>query len=371
MALSAQSSVPWDAMNETVFARHGWIPNVVRDDDGLKIELGAGADALHQPRTFSFPISEAHLDVIRNDLTRHVLLWAAVLPLCQAAGTRGPLDEDAAVALLNPILFGSRDEVEVFVRDIPGYKAILVGYGADIHLLERGQIFDSMHSATEESDAERVKTYVADSRRAQRGIRLTPLDAAVLKYSGHYFHGAKIPTREPDAVDPELLPDVMQVIAIAEQARAGMGFSGDRQGREDDSAARKREWKQIEKKVHRSVRRAYPRLADDAVRSVTFLMCSEASQRNRRPDLSEAIVLFLKRYPGKNEEEFRSRVDTEALRDAVRSILDETMRIQIDWGDKTLADIGGEVRTVMRERHPELSGAAIHKLGNYFTYLVK
>lgn len=371
MPLPALSPVTWDAMNETVFSRHGWIPNVVRDDDGLKIELGAGADALHQPRTFSFPISEAHLEVIRNDLTRHILLWAAVLPLCDAAGIGRPLDEEAAVALLDPILFGSRDDVESFMREIPGYKAMLVGYGADIQLLERGQIFDSMHSATEESDAGRVKKYVADSRRAQRGVRLTPLDAAVLKYTGHYFHGAKIPTREPDAVDPALLPDVMQVIATAEQACAGMGSSGEKQGREDSSATRKREWKQIEKAVHRSVRRAYPRLADDAVRSVTFLMCSEARERNRRPDLSEAIVLFLRRFPGKNEEEFRSRVDTAALRDAVRSILDETMRIHIDWGDKTLAEIGGEVRTVVRERHPELSDAAIHKLGNYFTYLVK
>lgn len=358
-------------MRETVFARYGWIPNVVRDDDGLKIELGAGADALHQPRTFSFPISEAHLEVIKNDLTRHVLLWAAILPLCNAAGIGRPLDEEAAVALLDPILLGSRDEVESFMREIPGYKAMLVGYGADIQLLERGQIFDSMHSATEESDSERVKKYVADSRRAQRGVRLTPLDAAVLKYTGHYFHGAKIPAREPDAVDPELLPEVMQVIATAEQACAGMSISGERQGREDTSSTKKREWKRIEKAVHRSVRRAYPRLADDAVRSVTFLMCSEASRRNRDVDLSEAIVLRLKRYPSKNEEEYRSRVDSEAMRDAVRSILDETMRIHIDWGDKSLAEIGDEVVSVMRERRPELSDAALHKLGNYFTYLVK
>lgn len=257
-------------LNEVAFARHGWIPRVVREDGALKLELGAGADALHQPRTFSFPILDDHLEVIQNDLTRHVLLWAAVLPLCDAAGTRGPLDEHAAVALLDPILFGSTDEVETFMQGILGYHAMLVGYGADIRLLGRGQIFDSMHSATEESNSELVKTYVADRGRARRGVRLTALDAAILNYTGQYLHGAKIPARSPDAVDPALLPDVMQVIATAEQSCVGMrGATG------------KHEWKQIEKTVHRTVRHTYPNLADDVVRSVSFLMCSESRNRGR------------------------------------------------------------------------------------------
>lgn len=255
-------------MDEVVFTRPGWIPGVVRADGELRLRLGAGADALHQPRTFSFPISDAHLEVIRDDLTRHVLLWAAVLPLCSAAGTNRPLDEDAAVALVDPILLGTEDEVESFIRDVPGHDAMLVGYGADIKLLQRGQVFASMHSATEESNAELVKKYVADRRRAGRGVRLTPLDEAVLKYTDHYLHAAKIPVRAPDAVDPELLPEVLKVVATAEQARAQLGASPE-----------KLSWKQIEKTVHRSVRRAYPKLADDAVRSVTFLMCSEATRR--------------------------------------------------------------------------------------------
>lgn len=267
-------------MDETVFARHGWIPRVVRADDGLRLELGAGADALHQPRTFSFPIAEVHLDVIRRDLTRHLLLWAAVLPLCQAAGVGRPLDEDAAVALLDPILLGTQDEVEAFIRDVRGYDAILVGYGADIRLLQRGQIFASMHSATEESNAALVKKYVADRQRAHRGVRLTPLDEAVLKYTDHYLHAAKIPVRAPEAVDPSLLPEVLQVIATAEHACAGLRMPPDRDGREHASAW-KRDWKKIEKAVHRSVSRAYPQLADDAVRSVSFLMCSEAADRAR------------------------------------------------------------------------------------------
>lgn len=92
---------------------------------------------------------------------------------------------------------------------------------------------------------------------------------------------------------------------------------------------------------------------------------------NQAVDLSEAILLYLKNYPGKNEEEFLSRVDTEAARDAVRAILDETMRIQIVWEGKSLIDIGRDVETVMRERHPQLSTAALEDLGNFFTYLMK
>lgn len=88
-------------------------------------------------------------------------------------------------------------------------------------------------------------------------------------------------------------------------------------------------------------------------------------------DLSEAIVVYLAHYPGKNEEEFLARFGTGPAHYAVREILDETMRIRIDWGEKPLVEIGDEVERVMHERHPELSAAALHKLRNYFTYLVK
>lgn len=47
------------------------------------------------------------------------------------------------------------------------------------------------------------------------------------------------------------------------------------------------------------------------------------------------------------------------------------MRIRVEWGSTSLAEIGDDVRAVMRMRHPELSDAALHRLGNDFTYLVK
>lgn len=88
-------------------------------------------------------------------------------------------------------------------------------------------------------------------------------------------------------------------------------------------------------------------------------------------DLSEAIVLFLANFPGSNEAEFESRYPDESVEKMVRAILLETNRVQIEWGDKTLIEIGSEVREIMHSRHPELTDSALRKLGNYFTYLMR
>lgn len=209
-----------------VFTRNsGWIPNVIREDGELKLMLGAGADANHDPRTFS--ISEAHLALIREDLARHLLLWSAVLPLCDDAGTRGRLDENAAVALLDPILLAAPADTDALFQRIRWDRSRLISHGADIGLLERGQVCASMRAATETSDGKRAQEYHAGRRRAERGAVLGPLDAAILRYTGQYLHGATVPRRMPDAVDPELLPEVMQVIATAEQACAGMRIGRD------------------------------------------------------------------------------------------------------------------------------------------------
>lgn len=253
-------------MSEVVFTReNGWMPRVIREGGELRLVVVGGADALHDPRTFSFPVSTAHLEAIRDDLSRHLLLWSALLPLCYAAGISGPLDERAAVALLDPVLLGTPDEVEALFRDIRWDNRQLIAHGADIDLLEGGELFAALRSAGTASDWQRVHRYDADRDRARRGIRLGPLDAALLKYTGRYLHGGKRPTREPDAVDPELLPEVMRVIATAEQACAGLPDQ---------------EWDLIEEAVDRAVRDAYPQLVDDAVSTVSFLMCSEAARRS-------------------------------------------------------------------------------------------
>ncbi|MGW7175341.1 DUF6357 family protein [Streptomyces xanthophaeus] len=274
-------------MKDIVFTRQsGWIPTVIREDGELKLMLGAGADANHEPRTFTFSISEAHLAVIREDLARHLLLWSAVLPLCDAAGTRGRLDEDAAVALLDPILLGAPADVDALFQRIRWDRSRLIAHGADIGLLERGQVCAAMRAATETSNEKRAQEYHADRRRAERGAVLGPLDAAILRYTGQYLHGSTVPRRTPDAVDPALLPKVMRVIATAEQACAGMRIGRD--PRRGKHATDKRDWNRMETTVDAAVRRAHPELVDDAVRTVSFLMCSEAAARSRNTPLEDA-----------------------------------------------------------------------------------
>ncbi|MFD0420881.1 DUF6357 family protein [Streptomyces parvus] len=273
-------------MRDIVFTRRsGWIPNVIREDGGLKLMLGAGADANHEPRTFTFPIGEAHLAVIQEDLARHLLLWSAVLPLCDAAGTRGELDENAAVALLDPVLLAAPADVDALFRRIAWDRGRLIAHGADIGLLERGQVCAAMRTATEASDGKRAQEYHANRRRAERGTVLGPLDAAILRYTGQYLHGATIPRRTPDAVVPALLPEVLRVVATAEQACAGTRIGRD--PRRGKRATDKRAWNRMTTTVEAAVRRAHPELADDAVRTLSFLMCSEAAERSRNAPLED------------------------------------------------------------------------------------
>ncbi|RSN05192.1 hypothetical protein DMC63_38765 [Streptomyces sp. WAC 05977] len=259
-------------MSEILFIRENpWMPRVIRTNDELRLELDAGANANHDPRRFDFPVSEAHLEVVRDDLTRHLLLWSAILPLCEAAGIRGPLDEPAAVALLDPILFGAPSDVESLFRDIRWDERRLVAQGADVELLERGRLFEALRSASAWSDWPLVHEYDANRQRAT----LAPLDRALLEYTG-----GKASVRDPHAVEPALLPEVLRVIATAEQACAGMWIARDR--RRGEHAVKQRDRRRIEEKVQHAVRRAFPDLAGDAVRTVSFLMCSEAAGKARK-----------------------------------------------------------------------------------------
>lgn len=273
-------------MRDIVFTRQsGWIPNVIREDGELKLMLGAGADANHEPRTFTFSIGEAHLAVIREDLARHLLLWSAVLPLCDAAGTRGRLDENAAITLLDPVLLSTPADVDALFRRIPWDRSRLIAHGADIELLGRGQVCAAMRAATETPNEKRAREYHANRRRTERGAALGPLDTALLKYTGQYLHGATVPRRMPDAVDPALLPEVIRVIATAEQACAGMRIGRD--PRRGKRATDKQDWEWMATAVDAAVRRAHPELVDEAVRTVGFLMCSEAADRSRSSPMED------------------------------------------------------------------------------------
>lgn len=94
---------------------------------------------------------------------------------------------------------------------------------------------------------------------------------------------------------------------------------------------------------------------------------------NSKFELGDAIALYLKRYPGKNEEEFNSHYASASgyVREQVHLILSEAMKIEPDWSRLSLNEAGDYVESVMHERHPELTPNALEAIGNYYTYLMR
>lgn len=90
-------------------------------------------------------------------------------------------------------------------------------------------------------------------------------------------------------------------------------------------------------------------------------------------DINEALVLLLRKFPGKNDLEFEARYGTEAhaVREDVQLILREAMKVGPDWNRLTLNEAGDYVESVMHNRHPELSREALTSIGNYYTYLMR
>lgn len=255
-------------------------PRVLVEDGALTLEVVGGADALHDPRRFRLPLRDAHLAVLRQDRSRHLLLWSALLPLCDDAGTGGPLDEDAGRSLLDPILLGSPEQVDAFFRMIRRHRGVLVAHGADPDLLDDGQALAATADVREAPNWHRAQEDEAARRRRQRGVRLSALDTAVLTYTGQLLHASTVPRRDPDAVDPGLLAAVLDVIATADGAAAGRPLLRDpRRGR---TGVDREAWDEMTSTVEAALRRVHPGLSRDAVRSVSFLMCSEATDRGRR-----------------------------------------------------------------------------------------
>lgn len=91
-------------------------------------------------------------------------------------------------------------------------------------------------------------------------------------------------------------------------------------------------------------------------------------------NLSEAITLYLKHYPGKNDTEFDTRYGSElapAAKEHVHSILQEAVKVEPDWSRLSLNEAGDFVESVMHDRYPELSKEALTAIGNYYTYLMR
>lgn len=164
---------------EVVFHRGHWLPRVLRAEGQLLLENIDGSDAFHDPRRFTVPTTPQHLEAIRSSPARQVLLRSALSPLWYDAGTVGPLDEQAALAMLDLVLLGEPETLEsVFAGPTRWDQRILVAYNADPALLARGELFAALRTVTEEMDWNRVKRL--EDRRG-----LPPRDRAEKKGARH------------------------------------------------------------------------------------------------------------------------------------------------------------------------------------------
>lgn len=258
-----------------------WHPEVVQENGQQRIVLVGGASANHDMRRFTYPITDEQLERLQADASRRRLLWSALLPLCDMAGTNGPLDEDRASELTQAILFGSVADIEQLFKEITWDLRWLLAHGARLSMLERGKLLTAVQSSTDTAHWGVVQEYNAMRRRVQRGVVLSPLDEALLKYTDLYVHGGRVPIRKPEAVDLAILPNALAVITTAEQAAADTEFSVVRPDNSSDQTLRKQEWQALSTKVTQAVRAAHPKLHDDAIEAVSFLMSAEAADRAR------------------------------------------------------------------------------------------
>jgi hypothetical protein len=90
-------------------------------------------------------------------------------------------------------------------------------------------------------------------------------------------------------------------------------------------------------------------------------------------EINEAIVVYLRRYPNKNDDEFDQSFgdDASLFRERVREILSEAMRSEVDWDGLTLVEGGEAIKSIMAAKHPNLSEAALTSLGHYYTFLMR
>lgn len=262
--------------SEVIFTRKlGWMPFVVRKGDALFLELGAGADANHEPRTFNIPINEAQLEVIKSDLVRHILLWIAIIPLCDAAGISDQIDETAAMATCDKILLGSETDVEAHFKDFNKRSfSPLVAHHADTGLLAEGKLFAATKNLTAEANPELAKEYTAKQYWVDQGVTFTPIDEAILRYGNQYFHGGSVPTRNPELISPDLLPQVLEIITTAEKAVSGMELP-------DEWKVGDGSWELMENAITDALNKAHPDLHEKAVYVVRFLLLGEAADRAR------------------------------------------------------------------------------------------
>ncbi len=271
---------PQTPHREIIFERHNpWLGRVIKKDGNYFLLFPAGADANHDSRLFKAPIAEEEIKVLSSNLSRHILVMSALSALGGTAGTERPIDEVAVRKILTTILTESEPIIESFLKEIPMDIGMLVAHGAHPILLEQGNIFPAIESVTETSDWNITWEYYADRDRRRRGVVLSPLDKALLLFCGQYVHRSTIPSRNPEAVDKVLLPKVLEVISVAEEAGNGIELPSWKS--REYSAQQKTEWNYLEDKVTTAIKTTYPELSGDTLGPISSLICNEAVDRVR------------------------------------------------------------------------------------------
>ncbi|WP_445169203.1 hypothetical protein ACTXG7_07695 [Mycolicibacterium sp. Dal123E01] len=90
-------------------------------------------------------------------------------------------------------------------------------------------------------------------------------------------------------------------------------------------------------------------------------------------ELNAGICVYLKHYPGKNDDEFAQLFEgrSDQILARVRELLTEAMKVEVDWTGLTLSEGGDVVRDIMAQRHPELAPEALAAIRRYYTYLMR
>lgn len=255
---------------------------VVRVQNELNIEIGIDFNRGYDIREFLFSITDEHLEVIRTNLVRHLLLWCVLEQLCLKAGMHnreGKPNKKEARGVINLVLLGAESEIEKYFTAEQVPTRMLIAHGANAYRLEEGRLFTAFEDGvTSTANWGLVWEYEINRDRARRGVHLSAFDVVVLKYLNKYLHMGALPSRRPGAVNPSELPEVLKVVEAAERACDGIELPADKQYPDPEWSAG---WRTIEEAVRQGLKGTYPDLSEDCVSALCFLMGSEAADRAR------------------------------------------------------------------------------------------
>lgn len=261
-------------MREVVYAveERGWIPKVIHEGGRLQLLMGIDFNRGYDIREFHFPLTEEHLTVLRASLARHLILWCVLAPLAERAGTgdrHDTPDPEVAATAIDKVLLGTEQQVEDYVAESvrPYELQPLIAHGGDPKLIGKGRLFQALAGRVRVgADWKLVREHRADEARAARGVRLGPLDQALLRYTNRYEGWSGLGSRRPEQVPELMMSTVLDVVASAQWATVDLA-----------PTASLEEW---ESTVGVVLRAARPELLDEPIRAVASLLRDEAPVRD-------------------------------------------------------------------------------------------